>query len=95
VPSLGTVWQARVAGVIAGSDRYVAGTGGMDWRLLGAVRLVHAADPDVSRSTAERAAGESIWVPTALAGLGAATWSAADGDHVRAVIDTTVTKSRS
>ena len=33
-PRLGTVWEARVAGLISGSHRYVAGVGGMDWRLL-------------------------------------------------------------
>jgi hypothetical protein len=67
VPSLGTVWVARVAGVISGSDRYVDGVGGMDWKVLGVLRVMHAGGDDVSRSAAERAAGESIWVPTALA----------------------------
>jgi hypothetical protein len=67
VPSLGTVWVARVAGVITGSDRYVAGTGGMNWKLFGIIPVMHAEGPDVSRSAAERAAGESIWTPTAVA----------------------------
>jgi hypothetical protein len=88
VPRLGTVWEARVAGAISGSDRYVRGAGGMDWRLLGAVRLIHAAGPDVSRSAAQRAAGESIWVPTALARPGEATWSAAGADHINAAVHT-------
>jgi hypothetical protein len=88
VPRLGTVWQARVAGVIRGSDRYVGGIGGMDWKLLGAVRLVHAHGPDVSRSSAERAAGESIWVPTALARRGEATWSASSEAHISVSLTT-------
>jgi hypothetical protein len=65
VPRAGTVWAATVATVIRGSDHYVDGAGGMDWRLFGIVPLVHAAGTDFSRSAAERAAGESIWVPTA------------------------------
>ena len=63
VPSLGTVWEARVAGVITGSDRYVGGSGGMNWKLFGTIPVMHAEGPDVSRSAAERAAGESIWRP--------------------------------
>lgn len=85
VPQLGTVWEARVAGVMSGSDRYVAGAGAMDWRLLGALALVRASGPDVTRSAAERAAGESIWVPTAMAR--AATWSAAADDRITVVAD--------
>ncbi|HZQ28160.1 MAG TPA: DUF6544 family protein [Acidimicrobiales bacterium] len=65
-PHRGTVWTARIAGLISGSDQYAAGSGGMDWKLAGLVRLVHADGPDVSRSSAERAAGEGIWLPTAL-----------------------------
>lgn len=70
VPSLGTVWVARVGGVIFGSDRYVAGVGGMEWKLLRLFRVMRAEGADVTRSAAERAAGESIWVPTAVAVAG-------------------------
>lgn len=65
-PRLGTVWAARVGGVLAGSDRYVAGVGAMDWRLFGLVPVLHAGGPDVTRSVAGRAAGEAIWVPSAV-----------------------------
>jgi hypothetical protein len=34
-PHHGFVWAARTAGVITGSDRYVDGAGGMDWKLAG------------------------------------------------------------
>ena len=78
VPCHGTVWAARIAGVISGSDRYVGGTGGLDWRLFGRIPLVHAEGDDVTRSAAERAAGESIWVPTALLPGSGADWSALD-----------------
>ena len=85
VPSLGTVWVARVGGIITGNDRFVAGTGGMDWKLLGLVRVVHAGGPDVSRSSAERAAGESLWAPTAVAR--AATLTDAGPDRVRIALE--------
>lgn len=85
-PSLGTVWEAHVARVISGSDRFVAGVGGMDWRLFGRIVLVHADGADVSRSAAQRAAGESIWAPTAA--MTAGTWSASGDDTVIVDIDT-------
>jgi hypothetical protein len=75
-PHRGTVWTARIAGLISGSDRYAAGSGGMDWKLAGLVRLVHAEGPDVSRSSAERAAGEAIWLPTALLPRFGVAWTA-------------------
>ena len=87
-PSVGTVWEARVAGVISGSDRYVAGSGGMDWRLLGLVRMVHAEGDDVSRSAAGRAAGESIWVPTALLPGAGAEWTATAEDRIAVDVGT-------
>ncbi len=68
--------------MISGGDRYVDGSGGMDWRLLGVLRLVHADGPDVTRSAAERAAGESIWVPTAMVAT-ADSWIADDDHHLR------------
>lgn len=86
-PRLGTVWEARVAGVISGSDRYVGGIGGMDWRLLGRLRLVHVEGDDVSRSAAERAAGESIWAPTAVVPATGVEWSADTADHIRLRFD--------
>lgn len=88
VPRLGTVWEARVAGAISGSDRYVAGVGGMDWRLFGRLRLVHAEGTDVTRSAAERAAGESIWVPTALVRSGEVSLVESAEDRVRITIET-------
>jgi hypothetical protein len=65
-PHRGFIWTARAAGVIAGSDRYVDGAGGMDWKLAGLVTVAHAHGADVSRSAAGRAAAEAIWLPTAL-----------------------------
>lgn len=81
-PRTGTVWSARVGGVISGSDQYVNGDGGMDWRLFGRWRVMSACGADVARSAAGRVAGESVWVPTALVGEGAPTLRALDDDQV-------------
>ncbi|MCU1378263.1 MAG: hypothetical protein JWN29_1246 [Acidimicrobiales bacterium] len=87
-PCFGTVWQARVAGVVSGSDRYVEGCGGMDWKLLGLRRIVHTDGKDVTQSAAERAAGESILVPTALISTPGAAWTASAQDRIAVDIDT-------
>lgn len=87
-PRLGTVWEATVAGAIRGSDRYVDGVGAMTWKLFGVATIVRAAGVDVSRSAAERAAGESIWVPSAVSPAAGTSWSATDSGSIAAVIDT-------
>lgn len=83
-PHRGTIWSARIAGLISGSDRYADGSGTMDWRLAGLIRLEHAAGPDVSRSSAERAAGEAIWLPTALLPRFDVQWTAHDEHTITA-----------
>jgi hypothetical protein len=83
-PHHGFVWAARAAGVIAGSDRYVDGAGGMDWKLAGVLTVAHADGPDVARSAAGRAAAEGMWVPTALLPRFRVRWSADGPDEVRA-----------
>ena len=72
----GFVWAARAAGIIAGSDRYVDGNGGLDWKLLGLLTVAHAEGPDVARSAAGRAGAEAIWLPTALLPRFGVRWSA-------------------
>ena len=59
-PHHGFVWTARAAGIIAGSDRYVDGTGGLDWKLAGVVTVAHAQGPDVARSAAGRGPGARL-----------------------------------
>jgi hypothetical protein len=86
-PHRGTVWAARVGGVIVGSDQYAAGQGGMDWKLCGLVTVMHAEGPDVSRSCAERAAGEAFWVPTSLLPRFGVKWTATDDAHITAGFD--------
>lgn len=81
-PTAGTVWSARVAGVISGSDRYLDGCGAMDWRLFGRVPVMSASGDDVTRSAAGRVAGESIWVPTALVSDHSAALRSLDDDKV-------------
>jgi hypothetical protein len=86
-PHRGTVWAARVGGVIVGSDRYAAGHGGMDWKVGGLVTVMHAEGPDVSRSSAERAAGEAFWIPTSLLPRFGVKWTATDDAHISACFD--------
>jgi hypothetical protein len=90
-PHLGFAWAARAAGVIAGSDRYLEGVAGMDWKLAGLVTVAHAEGPDVARSAAGRAGAEAIWLPTALLPRFGVRWAAGSGDRVTAsfrVVDT-------
>jgi hypothetical protein len=79
-PHHGFVWQARAAGVISGSDRYLDGAGVLDWKLAGLVTVAHAEGADVSRSAAGRAGFESMWIPTALLPRFDVAWSA-QGEH--------------
>ena len=81
-PHKGFIWSARVAGIIVGSDHYLDGTGGMDWKLAGMFRIAHAAGPDASRSAAGRGGAEAIWVPTSLLPRFGTRWSATDATHV-------------
>jgi uncharacterized protein DUF6544 len=83
-PLHGFVWAARVAGVLVGSDRYAGGTGAMEWRLLGLIRLIHAEGPDMSRSSAGRAGAEAVWVPTAMLPRFGVTGSSTDAHHATA-----------
>jgi len=83
-PHRGFVWSARAAGVIAGSDRYVDGVGGLDWKLAGLVTVAHAEGPDVSRSAAGRAGAEATWLPTALLPRFGVRWSAGADDQATA-----------
>jgi hypothetical protein len=81
-PHEGFIWAARVAGLIVGSDRYLDGTGGMDWKVAGLLPVAHEEGPDVSKSAAGRGGAEAIWIPTALLPRFGASWSAADDSHI-------------
>lgn len=83
-PHVGFVWAARAAGVVAGSDRFVDGHGEMAWRLFGLIRVMQGSGPDVSRSAAERAAAEAVWVPTALLPGFGVEWSAEEDGRLSA-----------
>lgn len=74
-PHVGFVWAARAAGIVSGSDLFVDGRGEMDWRLFGLIRVMQGSGPDVSRSAAERAAAEAMWVPSALLPAFGVKWS--------------------
>jgi hypothetical protein len=75
-PHHGFHWAARVAGVIGGFDHYLDGYGELRWTLLGLVPVVHAQGPDVARSAVGRAAGEAMWLPTALLPRFGVAWTA-------------------
>jgi hypothetical protein len=78
-PRHGFLWSARVAGgLIRGCDRYLAGAARIEWKLLGCVPLMRAAGPDVVRSAAGRAAGESVWVPTSTLPRHGVRWDVFD-----------------
>ena len=83
-PHHGFVWAARAGGVIAGSDRYLDGTGAQDWKLLGLLTVAHAQGPDTSRSAAGRVGAEAIWLPTALLPRFGVRWSAGSSNQVTA-----------
>ncbi len=78
------MWAARAAGIIAGSDRYVDGNGGPDWKLLGLLTVAHAEGPEVSQSAAGRAGAEAIWLPTALLPRFGVRWSVGPDGQVAA-----------
>jgi hypothetical protein len=81
-PHAGFTWSARVAGVIVGRDSYGDGQGGMEWKLAGLLTVAHADGPDVSRSAAERAGAEAVWLPTALRPELGVEWSAKGDDLI-------------
>jgi hypothetical protein len=83
-PHHGFYWAARVAGAISGFDRYLDGQGELRWKLLGVVPVTQAEGPDVARSAVGRAAGEAMWLPTALLPRFGVRWEAADHGHVTA-----------
>jgi hypothetical protein len=83
-PHQGFHWAARVAGVIGGFDQYLDGRGELRWKLLGLVPVMRADGPDVARSAVGRAAGEAMWLPTALLPRFGVQWEAADDQHITA-----------
>jgi hypothetical protein len=85
-PHHGFLWRARVGGLITGSDRYLDGEGGLDWRLGGLVPVMQAEGPDVARSAAGRAAGEAAWLPTTLLPRFGVRWEVDDDTHLVATV---------
>lgn len=83
-PRRGFVWAARAAAVVSGSDRYLDGVGAMEWKALGLLPVMNVSGPDVSRSAAQRAASEAIWVPTALLPRFGVAWTATGEDRSEA-----------
>ena len=87
-PPHGFVWSAtaRLGPVqVRGYDRYTDRTGEMRWRLFGRVPLIHAANADITRSSAGRLASEICFIPTALLTL-PVRWEPVDGQRAVALI---------
>jgi len=79
----GYVWAAttRMFGLpVAGFDRYSRYTGQMRWRLAGVVPVRSAGGPDVTRSAADRHAGEVLVVAPAAALSQQVKWRAVDAN---------------
>ena len=83
-PHVGFVWAARAAGLISGYDLFIDGCGEMKWKLGGLVSVMAATGPDVSRSAAERAGAEAVWVPTSLLPRFGVDWKAEDERQITA-----------
>jgi TusA-related sulfurtransferase len=81
-PRSGFTWSAWAGGVLSGFDRYAEGQGAMRWKLLGVLPVMRADGPDVTRSSAERAAAEAIWLPTTLLPRFGVRWEALDNRHL-------------
>ena len=82
----GMIWRAtvRMRGVpIRGFDRLLNGAGEMQWKLLGLVPLMTAANPDITRSAAGRLAAETVWLPSGFCREDV-TWTTPDSSHARA-----------
>ena len=73
-PHHGFCWTARTRIGVSGSDHYAAGAGALHWRLLGLLPVMRAHGADVSRSARGRAAGEALWLPTALLPEAGTSW---------------------
>jgi hypothetical protein len=85
----GFVWAASARfgpTSVRGFDRYVGGTGEMRWRLLGAVPVMSARGPDVTRSAAGRLAAELLLAPSGAL-LPNVTWHGEDSEHATADVE--------
>jgi hypothetical protein len=79
-------WRARV-GPLRVTDRFADGAGVTRGSLLGRRTLFEARGPDVTRSSAGRAALEAVWCPAALRPERGVTWRAEADDHIVATWD--------
>jgi hypothetical protein len=91
-PGRGFVWAAtaRMLGLpIVGFDRYsryTRGTGESRWKMFGAISVLTGKGPDVTRSAADRYAGELLVAAPAAALSPHVNWQAVDADRATARI---------
>ncbi|MCW5963671.1 MAG: hypothetical protein KIT83_06515 [Bryobacterales bacterium] len=78
----GFLWTANVSGSlpISGSDSFVDGQGAMQWRLLGLLPVMTAANANITRAARWRFVAEYVFVPGALLPSERVRWEAV-GDH--------------
>ena len=80
-------WRATVGlgplALLRVRDYFAAGTGSMDIRLFGRLRVVHSEDQDTARSAAGRAAAEAaLWSPASLLPERGVVWRTEADDHI-------------
>jgi hypothetical protein len=84
-------WDARLrvgpVTVLEVVDTFGAGEGCTDGLLFGHMKLFHAGDEHTTRSSAGRAALETIWCPTALVPERGVAWRADGDDRIVATFD--------
>jgi hypothetical protein len=84
-------WRARVGAgpltVLSVVDRFAAGAGSTEGRLLGRRRVFGAAGEDTTRSAAGRAALESVFAPMSLLPERGVRWRAEGADAIAATFD--------
>ncbi|MBW4027983.1 MAG: hypothetical protein HIU93_11340 [Acidobacteria bacterium] len=80
------IWKAaiRMHGIpVLGSDYFLNGKGGMQWKLFGLLPFLNVSSPDVTRSAADRVNIESLWLPSVLC-REEVKWTATDQNHIHA-----------
>jgi hypothetical protein len=83
----GFVWKARIGSGLfqmIGSDYYTNKSGRMQFSLWGLIPLVNAHNPDITRSSIGRFAGEFFWLPSALLPQRGVSWKAIDERTIQA-----------
>ncbi len=71
---------------VKGRDKYISGKGNMLIKLLGTIKVVEAAGPEIDQGSAYRLASEAVWYPTYLTSK-YYRWEPIDDNHVKMIFD--------